>query len=72
MVVVVDASPHTQLRRLVDGRGMSEEQARERMRAQASREERLAVADVVIDNNDDREALVNQVEKLWVRLTTRA
>ena len=69
VVVVVDASAETQLRRLVDVRGMDESQARARMAAQAGREERRAVADVVIDNDRDLAHLREQVVHLWARLT---
>ena len=69
VIVVVDASAETQMRRLVDGRGMDEDQARARMAAQAGREERLAVADVVIENDGDLAHLRLQVETLWERLT---
>ncbi|MYV99192.1 dephospho-CoA kinase [Streptomyces sp. SID3343] len=71
LVVVVDASPATQLDRLVHLRGMPEADARARMGAQASREQRLAVADVVIDNDGPLEALEPQVRKLWSRLVER-
>ncbi|MGW9209107.1 dephospho-CoA kinase [Embleya sp. NPDC055664] len=69
LVVVVDAAPETQLDRLVRLRGMPEADARARMAAQASREQRLAVADVVIDNDGPLEALEPQVHSLWERLT---
>ncbi|MFE3205035.1 dephospho-CoA kinase [Embleya sp. NPDC059237] len=69
LVVVVDAAPETQLDRLVRLRGMPEADARARMAAQASREQRLAVADVVIDNDGPLEALEPQVRSLWSRLT---
>lgn len=69
LVVVVDAAPTTQLRRLVELRGMPEEDARARMAAQATREQRLAVADVVIDNDGPIENLEPQVRALWDRLT---
>jgi len=72
VIVVVDASTETQLRRLVDERGMDEDQARARMAAQAARGERLAVADVVIDNDGDLEHLRAQVNRLWDRLTAGA
>jgi dephospho-CoA kinase len=72
LVVVVDASPSTQLDRLVRLRGMPEADARARMAAQASREERLAVADVVIDNDGPLEALAPQVRALWARLCAGA
>ncbi|MDJ1133179.1 dephospho-CoA kinase [Streptomyces iconiensis] len=68
MVVIVDASPETQLDRLVRLRGMDEGEARARMAAQATREERLAVADAVIDNDGPLEELEPQVRKVWERL----
>jgi dephospho-CoA kinase len=71
VVVVVDVSAETQVRRLAAARAMSEEEARRRIAAQAGREERLAVADVVIDNDTDdpdRRALRDQVDALWRRL----
>ncbi|GEB51708.1 MULTISPECIES: dephospho-CoA kinase [Streptomyces] len=67
-VVVVDASCATRLDRLVRLRGMDEQEARARMAAQASREERLAVADVVIDNDGPLAQLEPQVRRVWERL----
>ncbi|GAA2629267.1 dephospho-CoA kinase [Streptomyces axinellae] len=67
-VIVVDADPRTQLDRLVRLRGMDEGEARARMAAQAGREERLAVADVVIDNDGPLEELEPQVREVWKRL----
>ncbi|MGW2055588.1 dephospho-CoA kinase [Streptomyces sp. NPDC001840] len=72
LVVVVDASPETQLDRLVWQRGMAEPEARDRMAAQATREERRAVADVVIDNDGPLERLEPQVREVWEKLTERA
>lgn len=72
LVVVVDASPETQLDRLVRLRGMTEDEARARMAAQASREQRLAIADLVIDNDGPLEALEPQVRKVWADLSERA
>ncbi|MFE7777330.1 dephospho-CoA kinase [Streptomyces sp. NPDC057445] len=72
LVVVVDASEETQLERLVRLRGMTESDARARMAAQATREERRAVADLVIDNDGSLEALEPQVRKAWEALTDRA
>ncbi|MGP3921746.1 dephospho-CoA kinase [Streptomyces sp. 8N616] len=72
LVVVVDASPGTQLDRLVGLRGMAESEARSRMAAQATREQRLAVADLVIDNDGPLEALEPQVRKVWEELRERA
>ncbi|MFG2644310.1 dephospho-CoA kinase [Streptomyces sp. NPDC048370] len=72
LVVVVDASPETQLDRLVRLRGMAESEARARMAAQATREQRRAIADLVIDNDGPLEALEPQVRKVWDELTRRA
>lgn len=72
LVVVVDASPQTRLERLVGARGMDPQEVRARMAAQASREQRLAIADVVIDNDGPLDALRPQVEALWRTLEQRA
>ncbi|MEU0654352.1 dephospho-CoA kinase [Streptomyces albogriseolus] len=72
VVIVVDASPGTQLDRLVRLRGMSEEDARARMAAQATREQRRAVADIVIDNDVPLDALERRVEEVWADLARRA
>jgi dephospho-CoA kinase len=71
-VLVVDASEETRLDRLVRRRGMSESDARARMAAQATREERLAVADLVIDNDGPLDALEPQVREAWSALTAPA
>jgi dephospho-CoA kinase len=72
LVVVVDAPPHVQIERLTRQRGMSAEQARARMAAQASREKRLGVADLVIDNSGSLAELDRQVGDLWAELRRRA
>ncbi|HET6856916.1 MAG TPA: dephospho-CoA kinase, partial [Streptomyces sp.] len=72
LVVVVDASEQTQLERLVRLRGMAEAEARNRMAAQASREQRLEIADLVVDNDGPLEALEPQVRRVWAELTARA
>ncbi|MEU4154071.1 dephospho-CoA kinase [Streptomyces sp. NPDC026659] len=72
LVIVVDASPETQLDRLVRLRGMAEEDARARMAAQASREQRLEIADIVVDNDVPLEALKERVDRVWEELTARA
>jgi dephospho-CoA kinase len=71
LVVVVDASPGTRLDRLVRLRGMAEDAARARMAAQATREQRLAVADLVIENDGSLEDLEPQVRKVWETLRER-
>ncbi|MDV5144896.1 dephospho-CoA kinase [Streptomyces sp. SBC-4] len=72
LVVVVDATPETQLDRLVRLRGMDEAEARARMAAQATRAQRLAVADLLIDNDGPLDALEPQVRKVWDELERRA
>jgi dephospho-CoA kinase len=65
LVVVVEASDDVRLRRLAGTRGTSPEDVRARMAAQASREERLAVADYVVDNDGDLRQLAGRVATLW-------
>jgi dephospho-CoA kinase len=72
LVVVVDASPETQLDRLVHLRGMTEEDARARMAAQATREKRLEIADIVIDNDVPLDDLRRHVTDVWADLVRRA
>ncbi|SEN67419.1 dephospho-CoA kinase [Actinacidiphila rubida] len=72
VVIVVDAAPDTQLDRLVRLRGMTADEARARMAAQATREQRLAVADVVIGNDGPLDELEPQVRAAWDGLVARA
>jgi dephospho-CoA kinase len=72
VVVVVDAPPKLQAERLIRRRGMTREQAMARMAAQASREQRLAIADIVIDNSGSLAELDRQVGDLWAELRRRA
>ncbi|MDQ1445668.1 MAG: dephospho-CoA kinase [Acidimicrobiaceae bacterium] len=64
-VIVVDAPTEVALQRLVDQRGMALEDARSRVAAQASREDRLAQADFVIDNSGSMEQLAAEVDRCW-------
>jgi dephospho-CoA kinase len=72
LVVIVDVPPRIQLDRLVRQRGMSREQAQARMAAQASREQRLSIADIVVDNSSSLAELDRQVGELWSELRRRA
>jgi dephospho-CoA kinase len=72
LVVVVDVPPRIQLDRLVRHRGMKREQAQARMAAQASREQRLSIADIVVDNSGSLAELDRQVGELWGELRRRA
>ncbi len=71
-VVVVDAPDHARLERLTARRGMTAAQARARMAAQATRERRLACADLVVDNSGSLAELDRQVGDLWAELRRRA
>jgi dephospho-CoA kinase len=64
-VIVVDAPDDQRLQRLIDTRGMTAEHARERMAAQASRDQRLAIADIVIDNSGTLADLDQRVGEVW-------
>lgn len=68
LVIVVDSSDDIRLERLI-ARGMEPQDARRRMDAQASRAERSAVADIVLDNSGSHEGLEAQVDLLWARVT---
>ena len=65
LVVVVGADERTRLRRLMETRGMTEEDVRSRMAAQAADEQRRAAADVWLDNGGTRQALVAAVDTHW-------
>jgi len=68
VVVVVDADDATRLARLTDVRGMSAQDARARMAAQATREQRREVADEVVVNDGTLVDLAEEVDRLWARL----
>jgi len=68
LIVVVDASAETRLHRLVELRGLTRDEAQHRLNSQASDAERLAVADVVIDNNGTIDETLLAVDKLWESL----
>jgi dephospho-CoA kinase len=65
LVIVVHAPEAERLRRLVDDRGMSRDDALARITAQASDDERRAVADVWIDNSGSRQDTLTQVDAAW-------
>jgi dephospho-CoA kinase len=68
-VLVVDVPPEIQVERLVRDRGWSADDAAARIAAQASRDERLAVATHVIDNTGTREDLRQRVAEVFDELT---
>jgi len=64
LVLVVEADTETRVARLVQ-RGLTADDARARMAAQATDEQRRAVADVVLDNSGTEDELAAQVDRLW-------
>jgi dephospho-CoA kinase len=70
-VVVVDCPTELAIERLVSLRGMSPEDARARVAAQVSRQERLGLADFVVDNSGSYEDLVAKVDELWAWIDAR-
>jgi dephospho-CoA kinase len=71
-IVVVDTPEEVAVRRLVEHRAFSEADARARVAAQITREERRALADLVIDNSGDRAALESELERAWAWLSERS
>jgi dephospho-CoA kinase len=71
-IVTVEAGEDNQLERLVRSRGLSQDQAKERIASQASREQRQSKADFVIDSSGTLEQLANQVDALWLKIEATA
>ncbi|MCA2222608.1 dephospho-CoA kinase [Nonomuraea aurantiaca] len=72
VVIVVDAADEVRIARLAEHRGMPEHDAKARIAAQATRQDRLAIADIVIDNEGDLDDLEARVAQVWDDLLTRA
>jgi dephospho-CoA kinase len=68
IVLVVDAPEDERIARLAESRGMSADDARARMAAQATREERLEAADFVLENSGSLADLIEHVDHLWPQL----
>jgi dephospho-CoA kinase len=64
-ILVVDLDPQIAIERIVDQRKMSIDDAKARVSRQSTREQRLAIANHVIDNSGDRDALAKKVEAAW-------
>ena len=71
LVIVVDIPPEVQVERMVSTRGMTPDQARARIAAQASREQRLAAADIVIETSGTLEDQDRRVAEVWADLQRR-
>ena len=71
-IVVVDTPEDLAVERLVAYREFTEDDARARVASQISREERRALADVVIENGSDRAALESEIDRAWKWIEERA
>jgi dephospho-CoA kinase len=71
LVVVVNARAQTRMKRLVELRGLSEEEAARRLSSQASDAERLAIADEVIESDGTLEETLAQADDLYRRIAER-
>ncbi|MEX0766859.1 MAG: dephospho-CoA kinase [Microthrixaceae bacterium] len=63
--IVVDLDPEVAIARLIEFRGFSEQDARNRIAKQATRSERLATADFVIDNHGQPHELESKIQLAW-------
>ncbi|GAB3925889.1 dephospho-CoA kinase [Kribbella albertanoniae] len=72
VVLVVDVPAAVQLERLTQQRKMAESEAEQRIASQATREQRLAVADVVVENDGTLAELDTRVDEVWTTLRQRA
>jgi dephospho-CoA kinase len=72
VVVVVTASPHLRISRVASDRDLTPEDVRARMAAQATDEQRMEVADVLVDNDGSLAELEPQIDRLWSDLEARA
>jgi dephospho-CoA kinase len=72
VVIVVDVPVEVQVERLTTIRGMTEADARARIAAQASREQRTGAADLVIDNTGPVDELARIVGGIWDELVSKA
>jgi dephospho-CoA kinase len=71
VVVVVEAGPEVRVRRMVELRGMTEDEARRRIASQASDAERSAIATHLIDANGTLDETVQQTDEVWRMLQQR-
>jgi dephospho-CoA kinase len=72
LVVVCEAPIELRIARLLEHRGMPRDEAERRMSAQASDDERRAVADVIIDTSTSLQRTLDQVDELWEDVLLRA
>jgi dephospho-CoA kinase len=72
LVVVVDTPTETAVARLVEHRGFTADDAWARVAAQMDRDERVGLADIVVDNDGGVDALEDRIDRLWEDLRGRA
>ncbi len=72
VVIVVTASPHLRVSRVASGRDLSPDDVRGRMASQATDEQRMEVADILVDNDGSLGELEPQVDRIWSDLVARA
>jgi dephospho-CoA kinase len=68
LLLVVDVPVEVQVERLTSQRGMTDEEAKRRIASQASREQRLEAADLVVDNSGTLEDLDRRIDEVWTTL----
>lgn len=72
VVLVVDVPPEVQIERLTTQRGMTATETKQRIASQAAREDRLAVAGIVVDNSGTLADLDRRLDEVWAELARRA
>jgi dephospho-CoA kinase len=72
LVLVVDVPVDVQLERLTSQRGMADAEAKQRIASQAARADRLAVADLVVDNSGTPADLDRRIDEVWATFAERA
>lgn len=72
LVITVEAPEEEQIRRMVQSRGMTAEQAVARIKAQATPAQRANRADIILNSNQSLGRLNDDVEQLWGRIATMA
>jgi dephospho-CoA kinase len=70
-IIVVDTDPEQAVQRLVEFRGFNADDARARMKLQATREERRAVAAFIIPNDGTQEELMTHIEECWAWIQSK-
>lgn len=70
-IIVVDTDPEIAVQRLVEFRGFNADDARARMKLQATREERRAVAAFIVPNDGTQEELLTHIEECWIWIQSK-